>query len=130
MHRPGAHARITGKEDESRDWLADVAGRRLAGFLARQVPQSTQVATATHEQLAAALRPGDVLLVEGNTRISVAIKCLTQSTWSHATLYVGAALPKRAARALACVLVEAETAMRRSTGSATTAAAASDRSAG
>ncbi len=35
------------------------------------------------------LRPGDVLLVEGNTRVSAAIKYLTQSTWSHAALYVG-----------------------------------------
>lgn len=35
----------------------------------------------------ACLKPGDVLLVEGQTRISVAIKYLTQSTWSHAALY-------------------------------------------
>ena len=33
-----------------------------------------------------------MLLVEGNTRVSVAIKYLTQSTWSHAALYVGNAL--------------------------------------
>ena len=45
-------------------------------------------------QLAATLRPGDVLLVEGNTRLSVAIKYLTQSTWSHAALFVGAAVGK------------------------------------
>jgi hypothetical protein len=30
-----------------------------------------------------------VLLVEGNSSISTAIKYLTQSTWSHAALYVG-----------------------------------------
>ena len=35
------------------------------------------------------LRPGDVLLVEGKGRISGGIKYLTQSTWSHAALYVG-----------------------------------------
>ena len=35
------------------------------------------------------LRPGDVLLVEGSSRISTAIKYLTQSTWSHAALFVG-----------------------------------------
>ncbi len=35
------------------------------------------------------LQPGDILLVEGNQRISTAIKYLTQSTWSHAALYVG-----------------------------------------
>ena len=36
-----------------------------------------------------ALEPGDVLLVEGNTRLSAVIKFLTQSTWSHAALYLG-----------------------------------------
>jgi len=35
------------------------------------------------------LLPGDVLLVEGRERISGAIKYLTQSTWSHAAMYVG-----------------------------------------
>ncbi|MBQ0724346.1 MAG: hypothetical protein KBT50_03440, partial [Cycloclasticus sp.] len=35
------------------------------------------------------LQRGDVLLIEGNRRISTAIKYLTQSTWSHAALYVG-----------------------------------------
>ena len=35
------------------------------------------------------IQPGDVLLVEGNNRISGIIKYLTQSTWSHAALYVG-----------------------------------------
>jgi hypothetical protein len=41
------------------------------------------------DALRASLRPGDVLLVEGNNRISGVIKYLTQSTWSHAALYVG-----------------------------------------
>ena len=35
------------------------------------------------------LQPGDVLLVEGNNRVAGIIKYLTQSTWSHAALYVG-----------------------------------------
>ena len=39
--------------------------------------------------LQAALEPCDVLLVEGNSRLSAIIKYLTQSTWSHAALYVG-----------------------------------------
>ena len=37
-----------------------------------------------------ALQPGDIVLVEGNSRLSAIIKYLTQSTWSHAALYVGA----------------------------------------
>ncbi|MDE2149229.1 MAG: lipo-like protein [Gammaproteobacteria bacterium] len=39
--------------------------------------------------LCALLQPADVLLVEGNRRISTAIKYLTQSTWSHAAIFVG-----------------------------------------
>src|SRR5208282_4601273 len=35
------------------------------------------------------LQSGDVILIEGNTRLSAIIKFLTQSTWSHAALYVG-----------------------------------------
>ena len=47
------------------------------------------------EKLQAALKPGDVLLVEGSQRISEVIKYLTQSSWSHAALYVGDSLVKR-----------------------------------
>jgi len=35
------------------------------------------------------LRPGDVLLIEGNSHLAGVIKYLTHSTWSHAALYVG-----------------------------------------
>ena len=45
--------------------------------------------TSPREQVAATLRKGDVLLVEGTSRFSSAIKFLTQSTWSHAALYIG-----------------------------------------
>jgi hypothetical protein len=37
------------------------------------------------------LQPADIILVEGNQRFSTAVKYLTQSTWSHAALYVGPA---------------------------------------
>lgn len=83
-------------------------GARLADYLSQPRRQGTQIATATPERLAAALRPGDILLVEGNTRISVAIKYLTQSTWSHATLYVGDALGPPPAGSEPKVLVEAD----------------------
>jgi hypothetical protein len=35
------------------------------------------------------LRPGDVLLVEGRSRISEVIKLVTQSSWTHSALYIG-----------------------------------------
>jgi hypothetical protein len=40
-------------------------------------------------QLRKHIRKGDVLLVEGNERISEVMKYLSQSSWSHAALYVG-----------------------------------------
>ena len=35
------------------------------------------------------VKKGDVILIEGNERISECIKYLTQSSWSHSVLYVG-----------------------------------------
>lgn len=66
---------------------------RVGLLLARYLSRTTHVhgvAPATaREHLLSCLQPADVLLVEGNNRISTAIKYLTQSTWSHAALYVG-----------------------------------------
>ena len=39
--------------------------------------------------LESVMQPGDILLVDGNQRVSSAIKYLTQSTWSHAAFYLG-----------------------------------------
>ena len=39
--------------------------------------------------LKAHLRKGDVILVEGDQRISQVIRYLTQSSWSHSALYIG-----------------------------------------
>ena len=89
-------------------YITEVAGRGLAKFLTKPVRQSAQVATVTQQQLLENLQPGDVLLVEGDTRVSVAIKYLTQSTWSHAALYVGNALPHDSPWQLPKVLVEAD----------------------
>lgn len=41
------------------------------------------------EKLRYGLRPGDVVLVEGRTRVAEVIKLITQSRWSHAALYIG-----------------------------------------
>ena len=64
-------------------------GELLAAYLNRPIRGFVPLATYTDAQLRAVLEPADVLLVEGNLRISTAIKYLTQSTWSHAALYVG-----------------------------------------
>ncbi len=64
-------------------------GRLLARYLTRADPRYVPLSTSPPEQLAATLQPCDVLLVEGSTRLSTAIKYLTQSTWSHAALCLG-----------------------------------------
>jgi len=47
-------------------------------------------------QLRKHIRKGDVLLVEGNERVSEVIKYLSQSSWSHSALYVGDEALRRA----------------------------------
>lgn len=64
-------------------------GRTIAHYLNQPVRGYEPFSITDPAKLAAVLRPADVLLVEGNRRISTAIKYLTQSTWSHAALYVG-----------------------------------------
>lgn len=83
-------------------------GRRLASYLSRPSPTYEPLTTSEPGALRSALRPGDVLLVEGNTRISVAIKYLTQSTWSHAAFYIGNRLASRADDPDPPVLIEAD----------------------
>lgn len=62
-------------------------GGSLAKFLTRPLPGYRRLDTVTIEQVARVMEPGDILLVEGDSRISSAIKYLTQSSWSHACLY-------------------------------------------
>lgn len=64
-------------------------GRNLARFLQKQTRGYMLMAVASAARMRACLRPGDVVLVEGDRRISGAIKYLTQSTWSHAAMFVG-----------------------------------------
>jgi hypothetical protein len=67
-------------------------GKTIARFLSRPRHGHASIPTVSGERLSATLRKGDVLLVDGNSRIAEAVKYLTQSTWSHAALYVGDAL--------------------------------------
>jgi len=67
----------------------DHVGHWLARYLEKPVSGYEPFTPSDPEILRASLRPGDVLLIEGNNHISGVIKYLTQSTWSHAALYVG-----------------------------------------
>jgi hypothetical protein len=74
---------------DAADTLLDRTGRWLARVLTRESTGYRPYTPSDAETLRAILQPCDILLVEGNQRLSAAIKYLTQSTWSHAAMYVG-----------------------------------------
>ena len=69
--------------------IKQAVGARLASFLTKPLSGYQRLDTVSVETISSTLKTGDVLLVEGNTRISIAVKYLTQSSWSHACLFVG-----------------------------------------
>jgi hypothetical protein len=68
-----------------RSKIFDLAARTLTK------PRGTYQHLLPHDPdgLRKVLRPGDVILVDGDQRVSEVIKYLTQSSWSHSVLYVG-----------------------------------------
>jgi hypothetical protein len=88
--------------------LNTLFGRGLASYLNQPIRYYEPFAVSDPVELAEVLRPADVLLVDGNTRVSVAIKYLTQSTWSHVAMYVGDFQDTRLGPVSAPVLVEAD----------------------
>ena len=62
-------------------------GTYLAHYLSKP-RNELRFSTSKPGDLANCLQKGDVLLVEGTSRFSSAIKYLTQSSWSHAAIFV------------------------------------------
>src|SRR6202021_265806 len=69
--------------------VLDTIGKLIAGYLQKEVPGYEPFTPSDPEHLRGIIEPGDVLLVEGNNRVSGIIKYLTQSTWSQSALFVG-----------------------------------------
>ena len=73
--------------------------RALADWFLRELTKSRKryqrFVYNSPEKLKATIQAGDVLLVDGNQRISQAVKYLTQSSWSHSALFIGDALLRR-----------------------------------
>ena len=82
-----------------REWITE----RVTRFLNAPVGHYEQHHPSDLDALKRQVRKGDVILVDGDLRVSVLIKYLTHSPWSHAALYVGDELLRRggAMRALA-----------------------------
>ncbi len=49
-------------------------------------------------KLKSRIRPGDVVLVDGDQQVSQVVKYLTMSPWSHSAIYIGSALLRDPAR--------------------------------
>jgi hypothetical protein len=69
--------------------LALRIGQRLSRYLSEPGHTAGTATPTRTDLLVRVLQTADVLLVEGTSRVSSAIKYLSQSTWSHAALYVG-----------------------------------------
>jgi len=67
----------------------------MVAFLTRPVSHYEQRGFGRIDLLRRHVRKGDVLLVDGDQRVSAIIKTLTQSCWSHAALYIGDELLQR-----------------------------------
>lgn len=64
------------------------AYQRFLEWLAFEKP-NTDLPLCDFERIRYEIRPCDVLLVEGRSRVSEVIKQVTQSPWSHSCLYIG-----------------------------------------
>ncbi|OAI46815.1 hypothetical protein AYO45_06165 [Gammaproteobacteria bacterium SCGC AG-212-F23] len=61
---------------------------RFNEWLTREPPPS-EIPPYDYNRLKYEIRPGDVLLIEGQSRVSEVIRFMTQSSWTHAAMYIG-----------------------------------------
>ena len=87
-------------------WVLDRVGRLIAGYLQKPAYGYEPFTPADPAALRACIKPGDILLIEGRNHISGIIKYLTQSTWSHAALYVGPIPGRASPEGEPCDLIE------------------------
>jgi hypothetical protein len=73
--------------------------QKILDYLTEPLPHYQRFVWNDPQALRRHIRKGDVLLVDGDNRVSQIIKYLTQSCWSHAALYVGDELLRRGGEA-------------------------------
>ena len=100
--------RLDGRHGQAMGWVGNSVGRLIARYLETPAKGYEDITPGCGNTLAAILKPGDVLLIEGHSHIAGIIKYLTQSTWSHAALYVGPIGDRVSASGEPLTLVEAE----------------------
>lgn len=94
---------------DASDTLLDKIGRFVARRITAARSEYEPYAASRPDFVERIIQPGDVLLIEGGrTKVAAAIKYLTQSTWSHAALFVGEEAGIKDADGRPLTLVEAE----------------------
>ena len=61
---------------------------KVIDWLTREM-ESHEMLMSDYDRLRYEIRPGDVILVEGRSRVSEIIKTITLSNWTHTALYIG-----------------------------------------
>src|SRR3990167_11538109 len=69
-------------------WSYNKIRNNLINWLIHEPPPD-EVPPCDFNRLKHEIRAGDVLLIEGRSRISKIIRAITQSPWTHAALYIG-----------------------------------------
>lgn len=69
--------------------------RQFTKILTKRLRNYTSRCPNDLDELKNHIKKGDVILLEGEQRVSEVIKYLTQSSWSHAALYIGDELLRR-----------------------------------
>src|SRR6058998_2967873 len=76
-------------------WLRKKLFNVAARVLTKPRGNYNRILPTDLETLRLTIRKGDVILVDGDQRVSEVIKYLTQSSWSHVALYVGDEIVRR-----------------------------------
>ena len=69
--------------------LLQLIGTQLAKYLTKEHIYKDHYFRINIDDIKSALEPGDVVLVEGQSRVSGAIQFITNSNWSHAAIFIG-----------------------------------------
>lgn len=85
-------------------WGVEWLERRTTAWLSVEKKKGEVLSPINFEHLLDEVRMGDVLLVEGRTRVAHAVRAITQSVWTHSALVIGTLDKIRdpALRAVAC----------------------------
>ena len=69
--------------------LLHFIGTQLAKFLTKEHIYVDSYYRISIQDIKLTVKPGDVILVEGQSRASSAIQFITGSNWSHAAVFIG-----------------------------------------